>query len=88
MKGGALVDDYCDKFEDFDGDQFAVLVVEFDEEGAVFYFVWEIFVPPETNVDGVSPSSFQATVAKQGCGWCLWYDMGDRCFPCNPRTWT
>ena len=84
MEGGAVVNDYCDKFEDVDGDKFAILVVGLEEEGAVFYFVWEIHVPPETEVDGVLPGSFQEIVTKQGCSWCSWYDMGNRCFPCNP----
>jgi hypothetical protein len=36
IEGGAVVDDYCDKFKDIDGDQFAVLAVRIEEEGAVF----------------------------------------------------
>ena len=87
MEGCTVVDDYCDKFKDIDGNEVAVLIVRLEEEGATFDFFWKIDVPPEAKFDGISTGSFQAAVAKRRCGWCPEYDMGNWRFPYDSGVW-
>ena len=61
-----VVDDEGGVFQGVDADQLPILIVEDELESALLDVSWLFHVPPEAQVDAVSPCCMQTTVAPAG----------------------
>ena len=85
MERGSVVDYQCDKFKNIEGNELSFFVVCFIQKGALFYFLGEIDVPPESQFDRVSSCSVKAAISKGRRSWRSTYDVGDGCLPENTQ---
>ncbi len=81
MESSTIVDYHYHKLDYVDQHKHAIIVVAPELECTLNHFIRETNVPPESQSDGKSSSTFQQTISNCHCKRCSRDEVGYRHFP-------